>query len=323
MFCNFLYLYSIMVIGLIAYGKEGYMEDDGKGRDNVRHLSLEDMAMKTAAQFFSEELLPYLGIKEKNLEVAPTELVRLETRHLYQDFNYAAEKGRWIHLEFESDTVTIEDLKRFREYEATTSRTFHVAVTTYVICSARARNPVSQFTEGINTYRVKLVQIKDRDADALFRKLSRRVERGKDLRKKDLVSMLLTPLMSGEMPQKTRIIKGIQTLNNEKSSVDQEEKNRMQAVLYALASKFLGKEELEEVKEVIAMTLLGQMLVEDGKEMGKKLGKELGRQEGIQILIETCREFGISRADACQKVIEKFHLPSEEAEEFMKRYWLQ
>lgn len=65
------------------------------------------------------------------------------------------------------------------------------------------------------------------------------------------------------------------------------------------------------------------MLVEDGKEMGKKLGKELGRQEGIQILIETCREFGISRADACQKVIEKFHLPSEEAEEFMKRYWLQ
>ena len=33
-----------------------------------------------------------------------------------------------IHLEFESDAVTDDDLRRFREYEAATSRTFHVAV---------------------------------------------------------------------------------------------------------------------------------------------------------------------------------------------------
>ena len=43
-----------------------------------------------------------------------------------------------LHLEFESDSVTREDLRRFREYEAATSRTFQVAVITYVICSSNA-----------------------------------------------------------------------------------------------------------------------------------------------------------------------------------------
>ena len=39
---------------------------------------LEDKVMKTAAQFFGEDLLPYIGVKGKILTVAPTEHVHLE-----------------------------------------------------------------------------------------------------------------------------------------------------------------------------------------------------------------------------------------------------
>ena len=35
---------------------------------------------------------------------------------MYQDFNYVMTDAAWIHLEFESDAVTKEDLERFREY---------------------------------------------------------------------------------------------------------------------------------------------------------------------------------------------------------------
>ena len=41
----------------------------------------------------------------------------------------------------------------------------------------------------------------------------------------------------------------------------------MEAMFYALAIKFLDKTELRKVKEKINMTLLGQMLMEDGIEV--------------------------------------------------------
>ena len=73
--------------------------------------------MKTAAQYFGEELLSYLGVKEKALRVAPTEIIQMEARQLYQDFNFEMENGWWYHFEFESDEITEDDLMRFREYE--------------------------------------------------------------------------------------------------------------------------------------------------------------------------------------------------------------
>ena len=48
---------------------------------------LENKVMKTAAQFFGEDLLPYIGVKGKILTVAPTEHVHLEMRRLEEDVN--------------------------------------------------------------------------------------------------------------------------------------------------------------------------------------------------------------------------------------------
>lgn len=104
--------------------------------------------------------------------IAPTEMVHLEIRKMYEDFNYQMQGNRWFHFEFESDRITLDDLKRFREYEAVTSRTYGVAVTTFVVCPAEVRKPISQFTEGLNTYRVKIIRLKSQTADRIFRQLS-------------------------------------------------------------------------------------------------------------------------------------------------------
>ena len=59
--------------------------------------------------------------------------------------------------------VTKADLRRFREYEAATSRTYGVEVLTCVICTANRKHILTEITEGINTYRVKLIQMKKKD----------------------------------------------------------------------------------------------------------------------------------------------------------------
>ena len=253
-------------------------------KNSIHH---EDLALKTAAQYFGEELMPLLGIQGVVNYIAPTETVILEARQMYQDFNYVRKDGAWIHLEFESDSITKEDLKRFREYEAATSRIHHVEVITYVICSSKVKHPRTILKEGINVYQVKAVRLKGKDSDQLFKRLKENAEQGLKPTKADLVSLLLTPLMSGRLRIEVEL-------------------EKMQAVLYTLADKFLNETELSRVKEMIAMTKLGEMLVEDGIEKG---------------IVETCRELGVSFDETAKKIKQRFGISEKEAREIVRKYW--
>lgn len=71
-------------------------------------------------------------------------------------------------MEFESDSIRIKDLRRFRVYEAHISFSYDVTVTTYVICSSDVKIIRSELQEGINTYRVQIIRMKDKDADVLI-----------------------------------------------------------------------------------------------------------------------------------------------------------
>lgn len=258
----------------------GYMRKSGRSRSTAgesctgtvpvppENLPLEDMILKSAVTYFGEVLLPYLGIDCKITGIAPTELVYLEVKGLIEDFTYIVSDGSWIHLEFESDKVTEKDLRRFRGYEAVTGYTYQVPVTTIVICSAKAAEVLSELHEGINTYRVMTVRLKDRDADQLFDQLKQKLQTRERIEREEVIPLLLTPLMSGKMAEKERFIEGNRLLQAS-GEITADEGAKMQAVLYALAVKFLDSKDLEEVKEEFSMTLLGQMLVNDGIEKGR------------------------------------------------------
>lgn len=249
-------------------------------KETRNNLPAEDMVLKTAAQYFADELFPYLGICEKVTVAAPTEQVYLEARSFYEDFNYVVKKGNWIHLEFESDSVKKKDLKRFRCYEAVTSYTYHVSVTTYVICSSNVRKILSELKSGVNTYRIIPIRLKEKNADKLFKEIWEKQKKGILLEKKDLVPLLLSTLMSGDMEQIDRIINSSRLIQ-ETENLDKEESSRMQAVLYALANKFLDDNELMKIREVLFMTRLGQMLYNDGLEEGIAAGMEKGMEKGM------------------------------------------
>ena len=265
----------IMEIGSYIAWFGGYMQEKRKndsmaGVSGVGNAPVppEDMILKSAVTYFGEVLLPYLGIDYEVKGIAPTELVYLEVKGMIEDFTYIVSDRSWIHLEFESDKVTEKDLRRFRGYEAVTGYTYQVSVTTIVICSAKAVEILSELHEGINTYRVVPVRLKDWDADQLYDQLKQKQQAGESIDRKDVIPVLLAPLMSGNMPEKERFIEGNRLLQTS-AEITADEGAKMQAVLYALAVKFLDPKDLEEVKEEFSMTLLGQMLVNDGIEKGR------------------------------------------------------
>ena len=191
-------------------------------------------------QFFKDELLSYLGITAEPVTIGPTEFVHLEAKQLYEDFNFIKPDRSWIHLEFESDGIREEDLRRFRSYEAVTAFIRSVDIT-------------------------------------------------------------------------------------ESGTISESDMVRMQAVLYTLANKFLSKDDLNQVKEALFMTPLGQMLVNDGIEKGMEMGMEKGIKKGIEkgasALISACQEVGLTYDSTRKKLIEKLEVDASTASRYMEEFW--
>ena len=217
------------------------------------------------------------------------------------------EKGYIYHLEFESDEIVLEDMRRFRCYEAVLSYNYGAEVITCVVCTGRKGKVTDRIKEGINVYRVRLLWLRDGDADQVLREAEERQAAGV-LDRQSLVQLLLTPLMSGEMTRKERILRSLKMIRGEQEAVDEAEKRQMESVLYALAMKFLTKEELEEVWEVFRMTVLGEILVEHGKEIG------------IEAFILDNLEENIPRDRIIEKLIRRFSLTRESAESYFQKF---
>ena len=258
--------------------KEIHVTKEKKSPDVSIITQHEDAALKVMMQFFADEILPFLGIENKVVSAVPTESIYLELKKQYQDFNFVMEDGTWKHFEFQSTDGGIEDLKRFRSYESVASYTHGVEITTYVLYSGQIKNPVTEFTEGINTYRIIPIIMQDMNADQLLNELKEKAARKETITKTDLVKLSLCPLMNGETSIKNRILAAYE-ITNEASDIAPYERQKIEAVIYTMADKFLDSMSMEEVEAAIKMTRLGQMLYKDGFDDGFDDGFMKGADE--------------------------------------------
>ena len=219
------------------------------------------------------------------------------------------------HLEFQSRDGGIEDMRRFRLYESIISYQFGMDVVTYVIYSGSVKHPVTTMKCGKNTYKVVPVMLSDRDGDKLLRKLEKKQEEGRKLSRKDLAKLSLLPLLGGELSQKDKIERAFRLTAGQEAT---QELKKTESILYTLAEKFLKKEELEEIKEVLSMTWLYSMLTEDAKKEGERKGVRKGEQRGKQIGLENAAVRFLDILPP-EEVAEKLDIPLERIKELLQK----
>ena len=257
-----------------------------KGSSPVYHH--EDIAQKLAAAFFAQEVLPLYGVTGKVVSAAPTELADVKVSNLYQDYNYVMNDGSWKHIEFESTDITTEKLKKFRAYEGLASYQYNVDITTYVVCSAKARVPKAELTSGLSSYRIVPICMGDKDAGEFITLLQDKIKQNEEVSRAELVQLVLCPIMGGSLSQYERIRSALEIIKGNRK-LTKEDRETLTAVLYVLAAKFLDPEEMKVVKEVMQMTLLGEMIFKDGLSLGLSQGHtegfSQGRTEGRQLTL--------------------------------------
>lgn len=121
--------------------------------------------------------------------------------------------------------------------------------------------------------------------------------------------------MSGRMPQTERITRSLRLFQKEQAFLQPEELAHMESVLYTLAMKFLKPDELRNLKEEFDMTILGQMLMQDGYDKGLKKGQSNGEDRINQLnicLADANRIDDITKAARNKKyqrkLLKEFHL---------------
>ena len=267
---------------------------------NTKH---EDAVMKMGFDYFRDTILKTLGIDYQYEEIGPTELVELTIHSLYMDFTFLTTGGFYIHTEFQTTDKKEADLRRFHAYDAVYSNKTGKQVITYVIYSGGINNVKSELDCGLYTYRVQPIYLKDKNADEVFQKLKQKQDNGEAFTEDDYAALSLTPLMSGKMSRKDMFKEAI---NLAKPTIELSAE-KSTARLYTLADKFLDKAELDEIKEVMRMTRLGQMLMDEGMEKGIEKGIEQGIEKGIEKGIE------LTQTDSIKKLMKNMNLTIEQA----------
>ena len=231
----------------------------------------EDAVMKMGFDYFRDTILKTLNIHYEFVDSKPTEAIEIHIDNLYMDYNFLTTEDVIVHIEFQTteDHVT-DDLMRFHVYEAILMRKEKKKVITYVIYSGGIKKVKTKLDCGIYTYQVNPVYLTGHDADEIFQSVKAKIEAGEPLSEDDFANLTLTPLMTSKMCRKDVIKEAIQIVKQEKQLTAE----KTMAMLYTLADKFLSAGELNEIKEVLAMTRLGQMFYDDGVKKGMERGME-------------------------------------------------
>lgn len=255
---------------------------------NVKH---EDAIMKMGFDYFRDTILKSLGIDYEFADLGITELVELTIHSLYMDFTFLTVEGFYVHIEFQTTDGGDKDLRRFHAYEAVYSHKTGRSVRTYVIYSGGITKVETDLDCGWYIYRINPIYLRNQDADIVIERLKKKQMSGKAFTEEDYANLSLTPLMSGKMSRK-EILKEAILLAKRETKLTAE---KTMAMLYALADKFLDGAELEEIKEVVALTKIGQMLLNEGIERGMERGIEQGIERGIERGMERGIEQGLKQ----------------------------
>lgn len=97
----------------------------------------------------------------------------------------------------------------------------------------------------------------------------------------------------------------------------------IQEVRVLSLSKRLRMRYEAHMKEVRDQRAREDYVKKQGLEQGLQQGLEQGLEQGIKALIETCREFGVARADTAARIADKFAVPQEDVQKYLDRYLSQ
>ena len=174
-----------------------------------------------------------------------------------------------------------------------------------VIYTADIEQAEDEFHAGCLTLRLEQAYLRKVDSKSIRDVLEKKLEDGVPLSDDELMQFIILPLTYKGKEAKREAVKDIVDLA--KKITDKKNQMFVLSGILVFADKIIDARTAEQIKEVIRMTQVAQLL----------LAEE--RAEGIKVLVDSLREFAVPDEDIIGKLIEKYQLTKDEADKFIKQ----
>jgi len=258
-----------------------------------------DIIQKYASALFRNATLEFYGVKTAKIkELINIELPVVEVTDSAADDFFLLEDDSLLHYEFVT-SYNKDDLIRFAGYDLRLYARDKRNIRTVIIYTADVKEPPAGLNIGSLGYNPDYIMMKDYDGDKIYDDLNAKIKAGQDLTDVDMLNLLFLPIMRITVPMNELAVKSIELAQTIPDTV---KKNACIAATFAFANRYLNKNEMSELKEVIKMTDLLTMILEEAFEerdieMARKMLKEGLTKEIIRKITEV-DEVTISRLQA-------------------------
>ena len=230
-----------------------------------------DIINKYTSSLFRNATLEYYGIKAAKIkELINVELPVVEVAETSTDFIFLLEDDTYLHFEFQTGYKK-EDLIRFAMYDLRLYERDKRKIQTVIIYSADVSRADDSLNIGSMVYYPESVMMNKYNGNKIYADLEVKLKAGQELTDIDTLNLIFLPLMQSDTPRKELTEKSIgmaQTIQ------DKNKRNTCIASVFACSYKYLSESDLKQILEVLKMTDLATMLIEDKViEIEKKLLK--------------------------------------------------
>ena len=226
-----------------------------------------DIIQKYASGLFKDATLEFYGIKTAKIkELINIEFPIVETSESSADFVFLLEDNSYLHFEFQTG-YNKNDLIRFAHYDLRLYERDRRNIKTVIIYTADVKEVPATLKIGSLVYNPDKIMMVEYDGDAIYKELDSKIKAASVLTDVDMLKLIFLPLMRNTIPKNELAVNSIKLAQ---SIPDTTKRNACIAAAFAFAYRYLEENNLNKLLEVLKMTDLVTMLVEDAVKDAKK-----------------------------------------------------
>lgn len=274
-----------------------------------------DITSKLMAETLKGKSLAAFGLPElKIVDILPTNLPVIESNELRLDNLFLLSDGSLAIIDYES-SFSRENFVKYLNYIARVIRRFAIRrelkdlkqLKMVVIYTADVESAEERYDLGGLILVVESAYLIHLDGSQIYHRLKNKIDAGEKLTEEELMELMILPLtVKGKKRKQETIEKAV---NLGKRLPDREGQLKVIAGILTFTDKVIDRAYAKKLEEEMQMTLVGQMLMDEGYQRGI----EKGIEKGIQVFIQDNVSENVPKQRIIQKLQANFSLMEEEA----------
>ena len=281
-----------------------------------------DITSKLMAETLKGKSLAAFGLPElKIVDILPTNLPVIESNELRLDNLFLLSDGSLAIIDYES-SFSRENFVKYLNYIARVIRRFAVRrelkdlkqLKMVVIYTADVERAEERYDLGGLILIVESAYLIHLDGSQIYDRLKHKIDAGEKLAEEELMELMILPLTVKGKKRKQETIEKAVTLG--KRLPDREGQLKVIAGILTFTDKVIDRAYAKKLEEEMQMTLVGQMLMDEGYQRGM----EKGMEKGIQVFIQDNVSENVPEQRIIQKLQATFSLMEKDAINYYTRF---